>query len=108
MNKKKSSRVRTVNVGQDSTGENYRMSGVTEQENITTAAPAPIYTPSPFTPVVVPQENNNSQNPLSHFTPIVLQQENDNSQNQIITETATVQEDIDSIEDGDENKPLMS
>ena len=105
--KKKSSRVRTVNVGQDSTEENYRMSGVTEQENIATAAPPPRYTPSPFTPIVVPQENDNSQNPPSHFTPIVLQQENANSQNQIITEkTATVQEE--DIEDGDENKPLIS
>ncbi len=101
--KKKSSRVRTVNVGQDSTEENYRMSGVTEQENIATAAPPPRYTPSPFTP----QENDNSQNPPSHFTPILLQQENANSHNQIITEkTATVQEE--DIEDGDENKPLIS
>ncbi len=142
--RKKSSRVRTVNVGQDSTGGNYRMPGVTEQENIATAAPPPRYTPSPFIPIVVSQENDNSQNPPSHFTPIVLQQENDNSQNppshftpivlqqendnsqnppshftpivlqqenansqnQIITETATVQEE--DIEDGDENKPLMS
>ncbi len=160
---KKTSTNRTVNVAQNSSAYNYQMSNVTERENSTTAAPAPRYTPSPFTPIVpqenansqnppsyftpivvpqenansqnppshftpivpqendnshnppshftpivVPQENANSQNPPSHFTPIVVPQENANSQNQSITETATVQEeDNDSIEDADENKPLI-
>ncbi len=124
---KKTSTNRTVNVAQNSSAYNYQMSNVTERENSTTAAPAPRYTPSPFTPIVpqenansqnppsyftpivVPHENANSQNPPNPFTPIVVPQENANSQNQSITETATVQEeDNDSIEDANENKPLIA